>query len=194
MPPKVKIIKQDIVAAALALVRERGVGALNAREFAARLSCSTQPIFCNFASMDELREATMMAAWEAYFKKLKGDLDSQRYPAYKASGMSYIDFAIQEPHLFEWLFMRDRTDEPQKVFEGFEEIISMVMQKNGLSRERAEQFHFSMWIYVHGIATSVASGYIKYDEEIISACITDVYFGLSARYREKEGIKNEQQY
>ena len=55
MPPKVKIAKEDIVNAAVELVRQYGPQALNARELAARLCCSTQPIFSNFATMDELR-------------------------------------------------------------------------------------------------------------------------------------------
>ena len=59
MPPKVKITKEDIVNAAVALVRQRGPQALNARELASRLRCSTQPIFSNFASMEQLRLSVM---------------------------------------------------------------------------------------------------------------------------------------
>ena len=42
MPPKVKITKQDIIDTALALIREGGESALNARAIAAALNCSTQ--------------------------------------------------------------------------------------------------------------------------------------------------------
>ena len=57
MPPKVKITKEDILKAALDLLRQSGETALCARGLAAALGSSTQPIFSNFATMDELRLA-----------------------------------------------------------------------------------------------------------------------------------------
>ena len=55
MPPKVRITKEEIIGTCLALVRENGADALNARSIAAALGCSTQPIFSNFSSMEELQ-------------------------------------------------------------------------------------------------------------------------------------------
>ena len=66
MPPKVKITKEDIVKTAVALVRADGEQAINARAIAASLNCSTQPIFSNFATMDDLREAVILAAYHRY--------------------------------------------------------------------------------------------------------------------------------
>lgn len=56
MPPKVKVEKDDILKAAIEIVRDNGAGSLNARAVADKLSCSTQPIFSNYASMDELKK------------------------------------------------------------------------------------------------------------------------------------------
>ena len=63
MPPKVKITKEDIVSAAVGVVREQGAEALGARQVAAALGCSTQPLFSNFASMEELRSAVVAYAY-----------------------------------------------------------------------------------------------------------------------------------
>ena len=62
MPPKVKITKNEIVQAGLDIVRHEGEDSLNARGIAAVLGCSTQPIFSNYASMEELRRAVIAAA------------------------------------------------------------------------------------------------------------------------------------
>ena len=62
MPPKVKVTKEEIINAALALVRENGTDAINARSIAASLACSTQPIFSNFATMEELQKDVILAA------------------------------------------------------------------------------------------------------------------------------------
>ena len=55
MPPKVKITKDEILKAALGIVRKGGAQALNARALADALGCSTQPVFSNYPGMDELR-------------------------------------------------------------------------------------------------------------------------------------------
>ena len=55
MPPKVKISKEKIIEAAISLIRNGGVEAVNARTLAAALGCSTQPIFSNFETMEALQ-------------------------------------------------------------------------------------------------------------------------------------------
>ena len=55
MPPKVRITKEDIIHTAVEIVRRDGTGAINARVIAKELNCSTQPVFSNFATMEDLR-------------------------------------------------------------------------------------------------------------------------------------------
>ena len=62
MPPKVKVTKASIIEAAVAIVQQSGDQAINARTLATALNCSTQPIFSNFASMDDLRLAVVEKA------------------------------------------------------------------------------------------------------------------------------------
>ena len=70
MPPKVKVTKEEIVRAALDLVRQSGAAALNARAVANRLGCSTQPVFSNYATMEELRQDVLQAADGCYQKHI----------------------------------------------------------------------------------------------------------------------------
>ena len=111
MPPKVKTMKEAIVSTAVEIVREQGVQALNARAVAAVLGCSTQPIFSNFATMEELRLAVVYEADALYNDYIRREVESEEYPPYKASGMAYIRFAKEEKELFNLLFMRDRAGE-----------------------------------------------------------------------------------
>ena len=57
MPPKVKFQKEEIVAAAADVAREKGAQAVTARDVAAKLGVSTRPIFTYFDTMDQLKEA-----------------------------------------------------------------------------------------------------------------------------------------
>ena len=111
MPPKLKILKEDIIKTAIHIVREEGSEALNARAIASFLNCSTQPIFSNFATMDELRLELIKKADQMCREYLQREVEAANYPPYKANGMAYIRFAKEEKELFKLLYMRDRTGE-----------------------------------------------------------------------------------
>lgn len=186
MPPKAKVGKKDVLNAALNIVRQNGAAALNARAVAGALGTSTQPIFSHYKTMEELRQDVITAANERYQGMLQTGMTAGKYPAYKASGMAYIRFAREEKELFKLLFMRDRSREV--ILEDHEEIrpILDIIKKNmGLSEQEAFRFHLEMWIYVHGIATMMATSYLEMDEEFISQVLTDAFEGLRERYRER---------
>lgn len=181
MPPKVKITKEDIILTAVDMVRQSGADSLNARSLASYLDCSTQPIFSNFANMDELRLAVINKADELYNNYLTREIDEQKYPAYKASGIAYIRFAREEKELFKLLFMRDRTNENYALpLDKF--VANLVENATGLSGDEASLFHLRMWACVHGIATMLATGYFELDWDIISKTITDTYQGVRKQY------------
>ena len=133
--------------------------------------------------MAEVQQEVLKSANELYQSYLAEDMKSGKYPPYKASGMAYIRFAKEEKELFKLLFMRDRTHEnigDDK--EELEPLLKLVQQKLGLNEEAAYLFHLEMWLYVHGIATMVATSYLEWNEEFISRALTDGYEGLKDRY------------
>lgn len=188
MPPKVKVTKADIITASIDMVRERGANILNARTIAMHMGCSTQPIFSNYASMEELKQDVMNNAYKLYMNFLKQETETNQYPPYKAAGMGYIRFAKEEKELFKLLFMRDRSKE--KIADEFDESnrmsIAMMQKALGLSYEKASQFHLEMWIYVHGIASLLVTSYLPLEWEAISELVTNAYQGVKARYVSKE--------
>ncbi|MBO5786904.1 MAG: TetR/AcrR family transcriptional regulator, partial [Clostridia bacterium] len=161
MPPKARITREDITATALALVREKGEGAINARAIANSLQCSTQPVFSNFANMESLRESVIKSAYNEYFGFIENEIKSGKYPRYKSFGMAYIRFAREEKELFRLLFMRDRSGEDTSALSpDFEESVRMLMQANDISEESARLMHLEMWTAVHGIATMTATSFL----------------------------------
>ena len=186
MPQKVRITKADIVNTAVDIVRKNGVQALNARSIAAALNCSTQPVFSNFAAMEELRLAVVDAADALCQAYMKREAESGLYPPYKAIGMAYIRFAKEEKELFKLLYMRDRTAEsvPEETDAG-NHLLSIVQGNTGLTKMDAELFHLEMWAYVHGIAAMTATGYLELEWELVSRMLTDSYQGLKAQFENK---------
>ena len=91
-------------------------------------------------------------------------------------------FTREQRELFKLLFMRDRTNEEKSAGEELEALLSLIRQSMGLSREEGYRFHMEMWIYVHGIATMIATAYLEWDLDFISAALTDAYQGLRLRF------------
>lgn len=183
MPPKVKITKDDIILAAVEIVRREGASAINARTVAAALRCSTQPVFSNFATMEELRLAVVASADALCQAYMQREIESGKYPDYKATGMAYIRFAKEERELFQLLYMRDRSAEtyPAEMELG-DQMEAIVNHHTGLSGSDMKMFHLEMWAYVHGIATMFATGFLDLPWELVSSMITDVYRGLRKQY------------
>ena len=183
MPPKSKISKNDILTTALDILRKHGEDGINARAIASSLNCSTQPIFSNYISMEELRQDVIKEAYSVYLDYQQDELAQNKYPPYKASGMAYIRFAKEEKELFKLLFMRDRSTE--KINRGdrhLDSIIEIICKQTGLSREQAQKLHLELWIYVHGIAAMLVTDYLELDEDTVSEILTDAYEGIKTRF------------
>ncbi len=183
MPPKTKFTREEVIAAALDIVREGGMAALTARSLAARLGSSAKPVFGLFENMREVQQEVMLAANAGYQRFLAAEMMRNAYEPYKASGMAYIAFARRERELFRLLFMRDRSEElPQPKDESLDIIIALISRNTGLSEDEARRFHLEMWVFVHGIASMIITNYLDWDEETVSNVLTDAYQGLKSRW------------
>ncbi len=178
MPPKVKITKEDIIKAGIEIIRKEGEVSINARSIASYLNCSTQPIFSNFSSMEELQNEIIMCAHKIYLSFLESEAKSGKYPQYKAFGMAYIRFAKEETNLFKMLFMCDRKGQVLPTTSDFEKSVEIIMEVNRVSHETATLMHLEIWTFVHGIASMIATSFLELDMELISKMMTDAYQGI----------------
>lgn len=184
MPPKVKITKDDIILSSIELVRMHGEDALNTRAIASYLGCSTQPIFSNFSSMEELKLTVINEVCKICNEYTAREIEKREFPIFKAMGMAYIRFAKEEKELFKLLYMRDRGSEDTSDEDRLstEDAIAAIQENISLSYEQAKLFHLEIWAFVHGIATMLATGFLDLEWELISKIITDAYCGLKHRY------------
>ena len=183
MPPKVKVTKEDIVNSAFNIVRKNGAAALNARTIATTLGCSTQPVFSNFDSMQQLQLAVVARADRLCADYIRQEVESGKFPVYKASGMAYIRYAREEPELFKLLYMRNRRNEPDCAGPTLNDQMESVVQRNtGLKEAEVKLFHLEMWAFVHGIAVMAATDFINLDEDLVSRMLTDAYLGMRKQY------------
>lgn len=182
MPPKAKFTKEEIIEAALEIVRSEGFPALTARALGAKLGSSARPIFTVFQSMEEVQQAVVDAAKAMYGEYVQIGLSDT--PAFKGVGTQYILFSMNEPKLFQLLFMEERTDAPELsevlpiIDENYDAILSSVKDGYGLLPETAEKLYRHLWIYTHGIAALCATKTCRFSGKEISAMITEVFVGL----------------
>lgn len=178
MPPKQRITKEAVLNAAFEILRESGIDAVNSRAVAARLSCSTQPIFSQFSSIDDLKQALFSKAKEKYNFYIQDALKKEL--PFKESGKAYISFAKSEPNLFKLLFMTknfDNVSSPTEVDENHFRILEVICKNTGVNKEKASRLYFDMWIVVHGIASMTVADTITFSDEMINGVLSDLYLG-----------------
>lgn len=184
MPPSKKYTKEEILNIAYQIVEKEGFKNLNARRIAKELNASVQPIFHNFTSMEELKSAVHKKIYETYQNYMERVTEK---PAYKQSGLSYIEFAKDHPELFKILFMKETNNSP----EGFiiadqegEEIIRKGQVLTGLTYEEQKKFHVKVFIFTHGIACLLATKTVKLNDTEIEDLLTNTVLELLKGYKE----------
>ncbi len=186
MPPKAKFTKEQVINAALEIVREQGPKELTARALGRRLGSSACPIFTVFESMDKVWEETVKAAKAVYGEYIARGL--KETPAFKGVGKNYIFFSIREPKLFQLLFMTENTNAPniQNVMsvidENYPAILDSVQSGYGLERETAENIYRHLWIYSHGIATLCATRMCTFTPEEIGRLLTEEFSAILKQF------------
>lgn len=176
MPPKRKHCRDEFVNATLNFWRNHPFEKWNARSLAAEMGISTQPIFSAFSSMEELKEEAMAAVNALFRKRVEEEINSGKWPEYKAVGIAYVGFAKQEPRLFSLMCLREQDPASKKAQEMLlEETLAGIQKLLGLKREEAWKLHLAVWGCTHGLATMLATGFCPLAEDVVSDTISLVY-------------------
>lgn len=164
MPAKKKITKEMILNTAIKLLRKDGIQAVNVKNLAKHLHCSTQPVYLSFSGMDALRSELIREAINFFsieMEKLSQDGQVHLY------GSAYIHFAQNEPQLFQFLFMRRNAF--QEIKEALTPIIEAsiaeLMEQYQIDHSEADYLHDQLWMHSHGIATMIANGFCDWNME-----------------------------
>ena len=182
MPPKAKFTKDEIIDAGLAILRERDISAVTAREIGNYLGSSARPIFTVFDNMGEVLNGIEAKAREIYSEYVEQGL--QQTPAFKGVGQSYIQFAINEPKLFQLLFMRKTSGNIgvnrilPEIDDNYTDILKSITDEYPVSADDADILYRHLWIYSHGIATLCATSMCRFTEDEIGIMLTEVFKAL----------------
>ena len=185
MPPKAKFKKEEITKAALDIVKADGFEALTSRELGIRLGSSARPIFTVFKNMEEVQQAVIQSAKMLYKEYVNKGLTAEH--PFKGVGTQYILFSVNEPKLFQILFMAEIPDLKgvlPLIDESYEKILQSIQDDYGINEHLAEKLYRHLWIYTHGIATLCATRMCRFTGAEISSMITEVFMSLLKNVRE----------
>lgn len=182
MPPKSKFTRDEIMDMALQITKEQGIDAVTARELGSRLGSSARPIFTVFENMEEVRKSVILKARELYGQYVEEGLKNQL--KFQGVGIAYIRFAMEQPRLFELLFMKatngaeDVSTILPVIDDHYDRILQSVQEPYDLSTEDAERIYQHLWTYTHGIATMFATGLCSYNMEQMKERMAEIFQGL----------------
>lgn len=190
MPPKAKFTKEEIIEAALSIVRVKGFPDLTARSLGDALGSSTRPVFTVFQGMEEVQRDVIRAARQVYNGYIQNALSGQHAykQQFKSVGAQYILFSIKEPKLFQLLFMREQNNLPDftgilpLIDENYESILLSIRNDYGFDYETSQKLYQHLWIYTHGIASLCATGMCRFTGQEIAEMMTEVCSALLSRF------------
>lgn len=193
MPPKAKFTRDEIIEASLAIVKAEGFKALTARALGAKLGSSARPIFTVFDSMEEVQQAVLDEAKRIYKQYVERGL-KETLP-FKGVGTQYILFAMEEPKLFQLLFMKEQELVPNLsgvlplIEESYDDILYSIQSSYALDANMSKKLYHHLWIYTHGIASLCATKMCCFTAEEMNTMMTEVFVSLLKNM--KAGQKND---
>ena len=190
MPPKVKFTKEEIIGAAVAVVREKGFSGLTARKIAAGLQTSTRPIFTYYGSMEQLKRDVFEAAKEIHKQRIKQGL-KHKIP-FLGVGLQYIAFAREDPELCRLLFLTkpdgtvgSAADSLKMAQELVRESLMRIYNIDGYT---ADCYFRDLWLVVFSFTTLIVTGDCPYTDEEMGAILSEVSLSVCKAYKEIPGL------
>ena len=190
MAPRVKFQKEEIIAAALNVVRTKGIEALTAREVGAQLQVSSRPIFTWFDSMEDLKKEVSRMAMEKYRICITEGL-KEPIP-FLGVWHRYIRFAREEPMLYRLLFL-SRADETiggaAEAMRFSQDLVrDSVMKIYQMTPLQADSYFRNIWLAAFSYAAMIVNGDCPYTDEEIFAVGTELSIAVCKAYKEIPGL------
>ncbi|MGL5963859.1 MAG: TetR/AcrR family transcriptional regulator [Fusobacteriaceae bacterium] len=160
MPKKAIFKKKQIHNKAYEMFEKYGLEEITARSLAKALNASPAPIYSYYESMDVLKEELIDRAKERFLEYLDNEETEFKF---LNVGLGICYFAREEKQLFRNIFLKDISY--RDLIREFRDLVKKQMEKDErfleMSEEEKVELFLDSWIYVHGFATLIATGYFE---------------------------------
>ena len=190
MAPKNKFTKEEMVEAAMRVVRTKGIDGLTAKTLADELGTSTQPVFTAFGSMDTVKQEVYAAAMHVYDSYTDAGL-KEKIPFFGV-GMQYIRFAREEPELYRLLFLTKTQDQEYSAMKSMQHLQELIrptlVNIYHITAGEADLYFRDLWFVVHSLSTLVVTGDCPYSDREIGQILTGVSISICKSIKEISGF------
>ena len=170
MPRKALFTKEEVVAKALELVRQKGIDALTARELGAALGSSSRPIFTLYNNMEEVNADVKKAAQQR-FSDYVADVANYT-PAFKEFGLRLVRFAREEQNLFNLIFLHKDASVANEIHPKALECLETISKDYEITKEQVGILFGQMWVFACGLAVLSTKDTETYSDELVSKMIS----------------------
>ena len=176
MPPKAKYTREEIIEIAFQMARENGIESVVARELGKKLGTSSSPIFTAFKNMEELQLEVRNRAMQEFESFIKDALNYT--PAFKYVGVKMVQFSMQEPKLFQLLYMKEHEESQRfedlvyELGDTVEICIEVIQKDYALTRAEAELVFKQVWMHTFSICVLAANKVCHFKPEEISEMLS----------------------
>ena len=188
MPPKPEVSREQVLEAAVSLVRAGGMESVNARSLAQALGCSTRPLFRLYENMEALKRDVKLRLDEIYENFMETRMREEN--RLLTQGAAYVEFAREEKEIFRSLFLT-RTMAGKSLSdivraEWNQRSIENAARTAGFSREGAERLFLNVWLYSHGVASQILSNEIDLPQGRAEELLQSAFQAFARQEREGE--------
>lgn len=190
MPPKQKITKDMLLEQAFKIAEEQGIMAVTSRSVAKALGCSIQPVFSQFPTMEELRQATFSYACGVFVKEILAFEDRPDF--FMQAAKWIVDLARNRPFLFRLLYLSDSFDggdltHVMMSFESSRIMIQKMAEQFSLEEQVCKDILFRGCLFIVGISTMICVNSAEFSDEQVMAMIKQTVSDMVTGAKAEQG-------
>lgn len=190
MAPRNKFTREEMIKAAMQVIREHGYNALTAQRIADVLGTSTRSVFTCFETMEKVKAEVYAETLKVYDDYANAGL-KEKIPFFGV-GMQYIRFAREEPELYRFLFLTRAQDKEHSAMKSMQHLQELVrpalMNIYRITAEEAERYFRDFWFVVHSLSTLIVTGDCPYSDREIGQILTGFSISICKSIKEIPGF------
>lgn len=171
MPPKQKVNKEMLLEHAFQIAEEQGISTVTSRSVAKSIGCSIQPVFSQFPTMEELRQATFEYACDICVKQI---LAFEAEPDFLPKTTKWvIDLAKNKPNLFSLIYLSSGFQGNSLLhvimdFESNKKLILKMTELYQLEEDACKDILLRSCLFLIGIGTMICVNHMEFSNEQIA--------------------------
>lgn len=185
MPRRATNLKKKLIYQGILIIKDNGLSDLSLREVTSKCGVSHSSVYRYFPHKDDYINAVLYEISNCFGNYLIKDTESIENPKIRLEfmGMNFVNFAQNEPNLFNTLFLNNQSktinfnEEKDFKFLAYQKFVMTIQEIAG--RKNINNMVIHLWSYIMGLAVLTANNDLKISNLLIKDNIhqmVEIYF------------------